>query len=350
MRVRLSIIYVCLLLSINACAFKKPPGLSNCDNTCFINSLLQCLHRAEEFNILIRTNKNELKTNLAKNLSTVLEHMQTLPTKKTRTLDCNNHRLRVFNNSLYDAMRVARCSQQDASEAFGTLIENIINQSLKLKRAIDNLFNVGEVTRKYYEGKTVSSPPSEPQYIIDLPVISARGKRAENLQDCLSFYNGPETVEFRPEGYEKKVPTKSYTYLMHTPKYLAINLKRYTPTLQKISGPIDIPLSITLNPAFFLEPSKITQRNYQLIGFAIQAGGFRGGHFYAYVKKDSTTWYECNDAHITEKSVTNAEFKKDKNTAYFYIFEREATTPTDELTNTYERFIERLTNMLDLLS
>lgn len=330
--------------------YTNPLGLENCDNTCFINSLLQTLYRASPFAIFIKDKINLFTLDLNKSLATVFLNMDNQPLVR-----CNI--LKKFNSNLYSAMQAAACSQQDTSEAFLKLVDNI-EQELNPadKNTLEKLFNIVEKDIIQYNAKEISSTAPVGSTLLSLPINT----NAKNLNDCLDSYFSLEDIEYTYK--EKKITAQKLTGIYDLPQYCFINLVRMGTSgfgksfkQFKISRLIEIPLRLKFASKFFIDLNRIDSQEYNLIAFCVQRGGIGGGHYVAYVKKNKQNWYLCNDRSVQEIKTTNPNFINEKDSGYLYLYEiipskksKPKPTPAQipELENLYTKFINQLTDIL----
>lgn len=147
--------------------------------------------------------------------------------------------------------------------------------------------------------------------IINLKVlrnVTAEHRSGPSLYDCLSLFLKSETVNYHCEECRRNTPHVLTPGLSFLPKYLVIQLKRFTyfSSESKIDSMVDFPVdNFTLGSA-----------SYRLIGSCNHMEiGMGFGHYMAYVRRDSK-WYCCND------SVVSKATEIDKVRAYILFYER----------------------------
>lgn len=362
--------------------FPKPPGLQNCGNTCFINSIVQCLNRVPFLkNVLLRYNPFETynipnKNNVGRiiktpeySLNLFIKLIREMNTPGKQIINCPGI-LQKFTDSVYiHLLKLARCgTQEDAVECARKILE-VLGQDRMLKNELEEHFNFKTRTQIVCNKRKISSTVQEEFTILPLEISTHQGI-CPNLSSCLeNFASRTLLTEYKDEttGIIYKDGCTKQVFIEEETPYFMINLIRFDP-FRKIGNKVSMPLEFKLSDKEFAHVFK-ERIGYELVAFAHHSGQLGGGHYTAGVKKNNITWYFCDDARIREFAITDKEFIDLKDTAYFYIYKRKdiidyyepvpvpAPAPTphpteslDAIAQDFQILLQNLRNMIKLLS
>ena len=326
-------------------------GLQNLGNTCYMNSVLQCLSHLLTFHP-----KNNNFFNECKNLNSGLMYEWFNFQTKMWSNENNNvlttiSILRSFQkecvkNDLY----FENFNQNDVDE-FLTLFLDLLHKDIK-KNVKINLKNKDlnkesskiivkgyETWKNFYENDysyivenfysqllTLNICPEcyyftsshDPIQVISLEIPP----NAETIYDCLDKYIQKEILDennkWTCDKCSKKVCSHKKTMLFKSSDVLIILLKRYDSNMRKKNNFIKYPLNLNLekyNKNYGTKKSNI----YSLNGFCIHSGSLGGGHYYAVSKNNlNQNWYEYNDTNVNKIQIENVI----NYTPYLFFYKR----------------------------
>lgn len=332
-------------------------GLRNIGNTCFMNSVIQCLSNTRpllEYLLGdchlsdINTTVSSMKGALIKAFSTVIQELWRADSEdravNTTALKSQIQRF---------APRFMGYCQQDAQEFLRYLLEGLhedVNRVTTKPKPIltdvdDQLSDQQKALESWkrylrmdnskvvdiFVGQLKStlrctscghcSVTFDPFWDLSLPIPVRTGQ--VRLQQCFDHFTREEVLD----GDEKptcskcqirRKCTKSFT-IQKFPKILVLHLKRFSPTERfrgKLNVTVDFPLT-GLDLSSYAA-SRGPSCMYNLYGVANHSGTTYSGHYTAYCKHPYTgEWHEYNDSRvspISSRSVVSSE-------AYVLFFE-----------------------------
>lgn len=329
-------------------------GLWNIGNTCFMNSIIQCLsHTRELTNFLRQQSTTERGT--SKDHKILAEYTKLIKDMWSGTCrSVNPSELKYAFSSKH--RMYSGSAQQDAQEFLRFFIDSLhcgLNESVKrepINRAIEdddmdnrvkatmmwdwysrvensmikNLF-VGLLrsTLKctYCNGASVTF---DPFWDLSLPLPSTNSRC--KLESCMDVFVKEEVMDGIDQPTcsrckTRRKCTKSLT-IERFPKYLVIHLKRFSETRwsNKLTNVIEFPTGVReLSLQSYASEDHSGPVNYSLYGISNHMGSTAGGHYVAVCKHPVTKeWNEFNDNFVSETS----ERSLVTSSAYVLFYER----------------------------
>ncbi|XP_044260745.1 ubiquitin carboxyl-terminal hydrolase 21 isoform X1 [Tribolium madens] len=334
-------------------------GLKNIGNTCFMNSVIQCLSNTKtllEYLLQdhyvndINTTTSAMKGALIKAFAEVI--------KKLWSQEASD---RVVNTSSLKsqiqrfAPRFIGYAQQDAQEFLRYLLEGLHEDVNRVKEKpkpilteIDEKLTDSEKSSEswnrylrmdnskivdYFVGQLKStlkcthcghcSVTFDPFWDLSLPIPQRAGQ--VRLAQCLDSFTREETLDGDEKPTcskckERRKCTKSFS-IQKFPKILVIHLKRFSLAERfrgKLSVTVDFPLE-GLDMSNYAADN-ITPCRYNLYAISNHSGTTYSGHYTAYCRHPYTkAWHEYNDSRvssISSKAIVSGE-------AYVLFYEQE---------------------------
>nr|XP_032525518.1 ubiquitin carboxyl-terminal hydrolase 37-like [Danaus plexippus plexippus]XP_032525519.1 ubiquitin carboxyl-terminal hydrolase 37-like [Danaus plexippus plexippus]XP_032525520.1 ubiquitin carboxyl-terminal hydrolase 37-like [Danaus plexippus plexippus]XP_032525521.1 ubiquitin carboxyl-terminal hydrolase 37-like [Danaus plexippus plexippus]XP_032525522.1 ubiquitin carboxyl-terminal hydrolase 37-like [Danaus plexippus plexippus] len=324
-------------------------GLRNIGNTCFMNSVLQCLSNTrplleylvdDKYNSDINTTLSCMKGALIKAFASVIKELW-----RSGDRDCVVNTTALKSQVQRFAPRFMGYSQQDAQEFLRYLLEGLhedVNRVTvkpkpiltEIDDSLSDSAKAAEAWSRYlrtedsrvgdiFVGQLKStlrcthclhdSVTFDPFWDLSLPIPSRTGNL--KLQQCLQHFVREEELD----GDEKPTCSKCGVrrkclkwFTVHKfPQVLVLHLKRFSPTERfrgKLSVVVEFPLSgLDMSP-FAASPTHAT---YNLYAVSNHSGTTYSGHYTAYCKHPYTgDWHEYNDSRVTpirSRDIVSAE-------------------------------------------
>uniref|UniRef100_A0A8C7SJT9 Ubiquitin carboxyl-terminal hydrolase n=1 Tax=Oncorhynchus mykiss TaxID=8022 RepID=A0A8C7SJT9_ONCMY len=315
-------------------------GLRNLGNTCFMNSILQCLsntHNLRDY-CLHNSHRRDLNKNSRTNTGALMEEfaklLQTMWTSSSsEAVGPSEFKTQIQRY----APRFVGYNQQDAQEFLRFLLDGLHNEVNRVtvrprgsSEDFDHLPDREKGDRmwsKYLEredSKVVDlfvgqlkssltcstcgycSTVFDPFWDLSLP-IAKKGYGEVSLMDCVSLFTKEDVLDGdeKPTCYRCKARrrcTKKFT-VQKFPKILVLHLKRFSEARRtsKLSTFVNFPME-KLDLREFASENSINAV-YNLYAVSNHSGTTMGGHYTAYCRNPTSgEWYTFNDSRVSPMS------------------------------------------------
>ncbi|GJW68242.1 ubiquitin carboxyl-terminal hydrolase 23 [Tanacetum coccineum] len=287
-------------------------GLENLGNTCFLNSVLQCLTYTEPLAAYLQSGKHQVTCRksgfcalcaIQKHVSRALQSSgrSLAPKDLVSNLRCIS---RTFRNS----------RQEDAHEYMVNLLESMHKCCLpngvpsESETAYDR-----SLVHKIFGGRLRSqvkcmqcnhcSNKYDPFLDLSLEIL-----RADNLYKAFANFTAKEQLDGGAKQYQcqqckQKVKALKQLTIHKAPNVLTVHLKRFGSHMsgQKIDKKIQFGSTLDLKP-FVTGPCE-GDLKYTLYGVLVHAGwSTHSGHYYCFVRTSSGMWYQLDDNRVYQVS------------------------------------------------
>jgi len=291
-------------------------GLVNLGNTCFLNSVLQCLtHTPALANYCIAREHNKNCRTTGFCFFCVLENHILKALSQPATISPKS----IVSNlkSISKTLRVGR--QEDSHEFLRYLTDalqkNCISGLQKLDARVAETSPINKMFGGYLQSQVkcleCSYTSNTFEFFLDL---SLEIKGCNSLDKALQKFTSVEKLDkdnkYKCPKCAKYVLAQKRFSIKKPPHVLTIQLKRFNFHSLfggKISKPVDFPEVLDLKPHLSNNNDKWnTFTKYELHGIVVHHGSsLGGGHYVAYVKSPSGVWHCMNDSHVSQVSVKN---------------------------------------------
>ncbi|XP_051903248.1 ubiquitin carboxyl-terminal hydrolase 2-like [Hippocampus zosterae] len=347
-------------LIINQAKKQSPQGLvglKNLGNTCFMNSILQCLSNTPELRdyCLREVHRTDLNNNSNRTSpSTLVEEFAKLTQSLWTSVNNETFIPSDFRSQVQIcAPKFAGCNQQDAQEFLRFLLDalhNEVNRAMACPRAsvedFDHLSDDDKAKRMWstylqredskvvdlFAGQLKSSLTCtvcgfrsnvfEPFWDLSIPIAPIISGEV-TLKDCLRVFTEEDVLDGdeRPTCNRCKTRqkcTKRFS-IQKFPQILVLHLKRFSESnirASKLSTYVNFPLKDLDLREFASEGSE--RATYNLYAVSNHWGNTLGGHYTAYCKNATVSeWYSFNDSKVSHMSCSQVR----SSNAYILFYE-----------------------------
>ncbi|UJR38137.1 hypothetical protein I4U23_030816 [Adineta vaga] len=338
-------------------------GLQNLGNTCFMNSVLQCLSNTKPLLLYCLDDKleNQLNTSttsvmkgvLMKEYASLIRKMW-LPSENRSIVSPSS-----FKNTIGKfAPRFTGYSEQDSQEFLRYLLQGLSEDVNRIRekpvlikvdekqeermKEIDRAKASWQRCLRYENSQLVDIFAGQLKSTLecsycqyqsitfdmfwDLSIPLPRNKSSTTLQECFQLFMSREELD----GDEKpmcakckqKRPCTKQLSIQKCPEILVLHLKRFTQSFGrgKLNNFVDFPIQNLELTDFMSESSENPSPTYNLFGISNHSGSLYTGHYVAECKHPFThEWHEFNDSSV--HPISN-ETKIVSSNAYVLFYER----------------------------
>ncbi|KAJ3093178.1 Ubiquitin carboxyl-terminal hydrolase 36 [Quaeritorhiza haematococci] len=314
------------------------PGLVNFGNTCFLNSVLQCLTYTPPLASYLLTGRHGqackvspfcLMCELEKHVS-VCFHSNNSSNKRAIGPKSIVGRLR----QIAKHMRVGR--QEDAHEFMRYFVEalqkNCLHGFEKADAKVKETTLVYKIFGGYLQSQVHCLACGNKSNTFDpLLDISLELRNCDSIEKCLQQFTKPETLtkdnRYKCTKCKKLVDAKKRITIHRAPPILTIQLKRFDFTRSMFGGKINkvVKFGETLDMTSYMSSPQQGRDLYELYAVLVHAGSScSSGHYYCYVRNSNNVWYLMNDTEVRQVSLATVL----KQSAYILFYTRK--TPTQK--------------------
>ncbi|OIW18627.1 hypothetical protein TanjilG_13379 [Lupinus angustifolius] len=310
-------------------------GLRNLGNTCFLNSVIQCLTYTEPLAAYLQSGKHKSSCRIAGfcALCAIQNHVSRALQSTGRILSPEH----LVGNLRCISRNFRNARQEDAHEYMVNLLESMHKCCLPSgipsesngayeKSLVHKIFGGRLRSQVKCQQCNFSSNKFDPFLDLSLEIF-----KADSLQKALANFTAAELLDGGDRQYQcqkckQKVRALKQLTIHKAPYVLTIHLKRFfahDPGL-KIKKKVNFGCALDLKP--FVSGSYDGDVKYSLYGVLVHSGSStHSGHYYCYVRTSNNMWYTLDDnrvSHVSEREVLNQQ-------AYmlFYVRDRKSIVP-----------------------
>ncbi|CAL1284847.1 unnamed protein product [Larinioides sclopetarius] len=320
--------------------YKIGAGLSNIGNTCFMNTVLQCLTYCPPLaNYLLHDNDHSSKCTVSGFCMMCLlqKHIRRTIGKTGDIIKPND----IYQRLKLIAKHFQFGRQEDAHEFLRYVIDNLwkscLNQNnncSKLDPASKETTVINQIFGGYHRSQVTCLRCKEKSNTFDhfMDFILDIKQNVLSLEKALEKFIQPELLEqensYKCPKCKMKVTAQKKFTVYKAPNVATFQLKRFDYNRSfggKITKQISYPDRLNLRP--FMSDAKGDPVWYRLNAVLVHSGPTcNSGHYYCYVKNSNGVWYIMDDQRVAQVSYTQVMSQ----TAYvlFYIKSEPSQVPS----------------------
>ncbi|OVA10645.1 Ubiquitin carboxyl-terminal hydrolases family 2 [Macleaya cordata] len=310
-------------------------GLENLGNTCFLNSVLQCLTYTEPLASYMQSGKHKSSCHIAgfcamcaiqNHVSRALQSTGRILAPKDLVMN-----LRCISRNFRNAR------QEDAHEYMVNLLESMHKCSLPSgvpsqspsayeKSLVHKIFGGRLRSQVKCTQCSYCSNKFDPFLDLSLEIL-----KADSLRKALSHFTATEQLDGGERQYhcqrcKQKVRALKQLTVDKAPYVLTIHLKRFGSHVpgQKINKKVEFGPTLDLKP--FYSGSHEGDLKYTLYGVLVHAGwSTHSGHYYCFVRTSTGMWHSLDDNRVVQ--VSERTVLEQKAYMLFYVRDKRNLAP-----------------------
>ncbi|OQR90424.1 ubiquitin-specific protease [Thraustotheca clavata] len=325
---------------------KIGPGLSNLGNTCYLNSVLQCLAYSPPLAqyLIARANTNK-STNLKAGFAAEKAMARFLAEMHSKNVHKVVRPSEIVSNlrQISKFFRIGR--QEDSHEFFRHFLDSMHKMALKnaglkddnspksLSTLVHSVF--GGTLRSYVKCAKCKFVSERIEPYLDLSLEISSG--ISTIENALRHFTAVEKLDaenaWMCSGCSQRSRASKGLSIQTVPNALVLHLKRFDVFHGKLKKHITFEETLDLNlGGTVLSPTCPDKKytKYKLTGVLVHSGMSSDcGHYYAFVKSPAGLWYEMNDECVSMVQLQTVL----KQRAYMLFYIRESV-PAPPITET----------------
>ncbi|EPZ36416.1 cysteine proteinase [Rozella allomycis CSF55] len=300
------------------------PGLHNMGNTCFLNSVLQCLLYTAPLCNYLRTGMHSKECKIVGFCSFC--EMEKLFSKCLETRKGALEPTKIVQGLRVISRRMKLGRQEDSHEFLRCFIESLQKNSLfGLDPKIDAKLKETTIVYQMFGGHlqsqiTCSICKTTSDTVDPFLDLSLDIRHSNSVIKSLETFVKPEFLrgsnQYHCSRCQKKVDATKKFSITDAPLVLTLHLKRFSMTGQKIPKFVEFKEKLDLTPFMSKGGEKC---HYELYAILVHSGSScNSGHYYSFVKNSNNLWYCMNDSSTSQVGLSTVL----KQNGYIFFYKK----------------------------
>lgn len=297
------------------------PGLTNLGNTCFLNSVLQCMLYSTPLAEYLLSSEHSKRCRSGKDEFCGLCVMERLAHRCfSKNVDAAIRPIELVSRIKSIAKQFRPGRQEDSHEFLRYLIESMHKSALPppsptnpLDARSKETTPVHRIFGGYLQSTVTCSSCNHVSRTFDHFLdLSLDINKCDSVHAALKLFTAPELLckgnRYKCEACHRLVDARKQFTIYKTPEVLTLQIKRFsmnpmTGQTGKLNRPVAFPEHLDISTLLSdKEHSEGTQ--YRLYGVIVHEGhSCNSGHYHAFVKNSNDVWYSMNDCSVHQVSV-----------------------------------------------
>lgn len=297
------------------------PGLNNLGNTCFLNSVMQCLFYTIPLAEFSLAREHSKRCKISKNEFCGFCTLEKLMFKVHRQNESVISPMELINRNKLILKHFRPGRQEDSHEFLRLFIDCLQKASLGMNpdalKSLDARSKETTAIHRIFGGYlqstvTCASCNHVSRTFDQFLDISLDVNKLDNLSSALKVFTTPELLSkgnrYKCEACHRLVEAHKRFSIYKTPEILTIQLKRFsvnpfTGQTNKLNGSVNFPEKLNISE-LISDKNSGEACQYRLYGVIVHEGhSCNSGHYHAFVRNSNDIWYSMNDSSVHQVSL-----------------------------------------------
>lgn len=319
------------------------PGLINMGNTCFLNSVLQCLFYTTPLAELLLSKEHSKRCRASRDEFCGLCVLERLMHKVHRQNESVLRPIELVSRIKAVGKHFRPGRQEDSHEFLRLFIETMqkaslgSNETVKLDPRSKETTAIHRIFGGYLQSTVTCSSCRHVSRTFDQFLdLSLDVNKSETLGSAFKVFTTPELLSkgnrYKCEACHRLVEAHKQFTIYKTPEILTLQLKRFsvnpfTGQTNKLNRSVSFPEHLNIAEWISDKNSSGEACQYRLYGVIVHEGhSCNSGHYHAFVRNSTDVWYSMNDCSVHQVSLDTVLRQR----AYILFYQKQSNSTEKE--------------------